>query len=354
MTSTDSITTSTVGTAPTPTRPGFQQFATPAILALAGLLAAQLLLALTMGWTGRDLGDTTAGTPLLPFGAEQVSRLEIAAPGQDPVALERRDDAWVLPELDGFPAAADKIEALLTKLAELERRLPVGASERALDRFKVADEAHERKLVARTTDGETAELLFGDSPGFRRIFVRPAGDTAVYEVPLAVSDITVRHDDWIDKSVLQLTADEIQRIRFPDLELVRGADGWQLQDANAGESLDTDKVDQLVRTLSSLSFTALKPAPGETADSEPAPESESVVDFQLTLDGDTQLDYRIVKTADGEHLLMLSSRPDRFFVISQYQAEQLLEQDRPGLLTTPPEPDAPPESEQSAGPANRD
>jgi len=318
-------------------RHGLGGLLTPGVLTLIGLLALQLLLALGLGWTGRDLGTTTSGTPLLPFSADRISRIEINQPGQEPVALERQDGGWVLPGLAGFAAEGARVDGLLAKLAELERRLPVATSDAALERFKVADDDYERQLIATTTDGASTRLLFGDSPGFRRIFVRPAGETAVYEVPLAVSEIAAKPDDWTDKGVLQLAGDEIQRVRFPDLELTRGEDGWQLQGATEQESLDTEKVDQLIRTLSGLSFTAVRPAPESTPEGSPETESESVVAFQLTLAGDKTLDYRVVKNADGEHILTVSSQPHRF-VISQYQAEQLLEQDRAGLLDAPEPP----------------
>ncbi len=305
---------------------------TPGIALLAGLLVAQLLLALGLGWTGRNLGDTTAGTPLLPFGADQVDHIEINQPGQDPVTLERKDAGWILPGLAGFPAAGHKVDALLTKLAGIERRLPVATSDGALERFKVTDDGYERQLIARTADGAATELLFGDSPGFRRIFVRPAGETAVYEVPLAVSDIAARSDDWTDKTVLQLMPEEIRRVHLPDLELIRGDDGWQLQGLTEQESLDTEKADQLIRTLSGLSFNAVRPAAAEDT-SEGAQAPESAMDLQLTLEDDKTLDYRLIKTANEEYLLTVSTQPYRF-VISQYQAEQLLEQRRAGLLHT--------------------
>lgn len=327
-------------------RHGLDGILTPGVLTLIGLLAIQLLLALGLGWTGKDLGDTTPGTPLLPFTKEQISRIEITQPGQEPVALERQEEGWVLPGLAGFPAEGARVDGLLAKLAELERRLPVATSDAALERFKVADDAYERQLIATTTDGTSTELLFGDSPGFRRIFVRPADETAVYEVSLAVSEIAAKSDDWTDKGVLQLRADEIQGVRFPSLELTRGEDGWQLQGVAEQEPVDTEKVDQLIRTLSGLSFTAVRPAPVSTPEGSQDSESESVFAFQLTLADDGVLDYRVVKNADGEHILTVSSQPHRF-VISQYQAEQLLEQDLAGLLDAP----EPKQSVQSDSPA---
>ena len=63
----------------------------------------------------------------------------------------------------------------------------------------MADDDFERRITLRGDDGELVTLIVGDSPGFRRLFARVAGEDAVYDLRLALTDLSADSDGWIDR-----------------------------------------------------------------------------------------------------------------------------------------------------------
>lgn len=172
---------------------------------LALLLGVQLLLALGLHFTGPDLAAGAAQTPLLSFDRERVDR---AAEGTDQtrVTLAKRDGAWTLPELDGFPADATRVAQLLARLAELQGGLPVATSAAAQPRFRVGADDFERRVTLFAGDDKLAALYLGSSPGMGQIHARADGSDRIQVVELAAFDIPVQTDDWIDRMLVQIPA----------------------------------------------------------------------------------------------------------------------------------------------------
>lgn len=150
----------------------------PIVMVLAGLLVLQLLLALGLGLgSGRALAPGAANTPLLEATPEAARRIQIlSADGATTLTLVKEEPGWILPELGDAPVLELKVEQLLGALAELMRPLPIATSESARQRFKVADTAFERRLIVEDDSERVLDLLIGDSPGFRRVYGRLAGE----------------------------------------------------------------------------------------------------------------------------------------------------------------------------------
>ena len=174
----------------------------PTVMVLGALLLLQLVAALILGLGGKDMEPTGTQGPLLAFDRDQVTGIRIHVPKGEGVLLAKIDDGWVIPALDGLRAAQSKVSDLLSKLGELEKGLPVATSEAAQKRFKVADHNFERKLTLEGGNGTLATLYLGDSPGFRRLFVRADGDDAVYEAQIGLFDAPDKPDAWSDRTLL--------------------------------------------------------------------------------------------------------------------------------------------------------
>jgi len=226
------------------------------MLSLAVLLAAQLGLALLLSL---DQGrfETSPEGPLLEFDPARVERLRIERSGAEALTIERAEAGWILPAHAGFPAAEAKVAALLERLADLRRRLPVATSNEALTRFKVADADFEGRLVLSAGEQSLGTLYLGDSAGYRRQYVRAAGDSAVFEVALGPGDAPADPDDWIDRDWLRLDDQDIAGIAFPDFELEREDGAWRLAKTAADEALEQDEAKRLVRQLANLSFAGV-------------------------------------------------------------------------------------------------
>src|SRR3546814_12542692 len=70
----------------------------------------------------------------------------------------------------------------MENLAGLKRGLPVATSGAALERFKVTEESHERRIVLNGGDGTLGEVLIGTSPSFRQVYARTPEDDVVFSV----------------------------------------------------------------------------------------------------------------------------------------------------------------------------
>ena len=82
---------------------------------LAVLLAAQLVLAVSLSFTTPDLSAAKPDTPLFDLGEHSVERLTIEGPDQQRVVLAREGENWVLPQLEGFPADRTRVDGLLNR-----------------------------------------------------------------------------------------------------------------------------------------------------------------------------------------------------------------------------------------------
>jgi len=314
---------------------GGNVLSSPLVIALSALLVLQLLVTFLLGIGGKKVGLTASEGPLLAFDPEQVTGIRIRSPDREPVLVTKTEDSWIIPALKDLPAATHKVTALLAKLEGLQKGLPVATSDAALKRFKVADRIFERKLILERGDAPPVILYFGDSPGFRRLFVRADGDGAVYEAELGLFDAPNRTDNWSDRTLLHLKPEAVQRLMFAGLILERTDDDWRLTDLARGEEQDQQATKDRIRTLTNIDFVGvLANEEGPTIDTASTP-----LEIEATLtDGET-IRYRITKLAEGnDYLLEVSNRPQRF-TLASYVAEDLTKLSRADLLKKPEEGD---------------
>ena len=293
---------------------------------LAVLLAAQLLLAVGMSFTGPNLAAHREDTPLLAPGEGAVDRLVIEDSDQGQIVLVRQGDGWVLPATGNFPADKHKVDHLLERLKGLQRGLAVATTPGAQKRFKVSDDDFERRVTLARGDTNLATLYFGTSPGMHRVHARTSDDTAVYAVDFAVYEAPVKPADWEDKTVLRVPRDDIDQISLADLTLTRqpdkaaaaapdegagkaGQTTWSGTNLGDGEKLNQANADALAQQLADLLVgsvlgTEMKPEYGLE---KPA----LVLGVQRT-DG-TTIEYRLGKReADNDYVIKASSRPEYF------------------------------------------
>lgn len=300
----------------------------PAVTVLGALLLIQLLAALVLGFEGRGMEPAAAQGPLLSFDGEQVDRIHIDVPEGNGVQLAKTEEGWVVPSLGDLPAARAKVSDLLSKLGTLEKGLPVATSDSALKRFKVAEDNFERKLTLKSGADTRATLYLGDSPGFRRLFVRAEGQDAVYEAQLGLFDAPETPDAWSDRTLLHLDKDDVRQLAIGELTLENKDDDWRLADLAEGEEQDSGAIQDLVRLLTSIEFVGVLEAEAASAISQEVPP----LHIQAVLKSGETIDYRISKLdLDNDYLLETSNRPQGFKLPS-YEAEELAGIERAGLL----------------------
>ena len=292
------------------------------LFGLGILLGLQLLFAAVLQFQSSAPGNLSSQGPLLAFSPQAVRRLTIASPTRE-VVLERRDDHWQLPAVNGFPAADEKVTALLEKLARIQRRIPVATSEAAQTRFRVAEDRFERRLVLEDGKQVLGTLYLGDSPGFRRLFVRVSGDSAIYEAALNLFDAGDQWEDWTKKTVLAVPEDQLQGIDGKAFSLRREKDHWTLADLQPGENLDPAAVQKLALGIANLRFQKLLTAKPESLGDQPAQR------LQVRFDGKVR-EYRFFPQGE-DFVLKVSDRPE-YFQIASYQLEGWFPPKREALL----------------------
>lgn len=385
----------------------------PAVSVLIALLVAQLVAALVLASNAMQ-SATIADTPLLDLSGKQVTRIEISTDDEQ-VVLARANDTWVLPALADFPADADRVEQLLGTLTALKRPLPVGSSSEAQRRLKVADDNAERRISLSDETGKLAQLLIGDSPGFRRLYGRLADKEAVYDLPLANFQVAANSDDWVKQDQLRVDAEAIERISIDDWMLSRADGSWQLEtEANPSEdgSISTSEVDALVSRIANLSYQGVRMPPAEAdrmadtrrteasapradasrgaaadvdagagaeaaiSDDSPDPvttkaeptaaalQSEPVLQLRIVLKDGSSLSRTVFAAGNGSYLLQTDTDP-QLYELSEYDLDGLLELEpeqllvssadaptaEPGITETDPEDAIDPAAEAGAVPA---
>lgn len=329
---------------------------------LGVLLTAQLVLAVGMSFTGPNLTGQRPDTPLIDLGDQTVDRLSIAGPDNQQILLVRQSDGWVLPGTGEFPADKAKVESLLEKLKGLKRGLAVGTTASAQKRFKVTDDAFERRIELAGNNETLATLYLGTSPAMRQVHARSDKDKAVYAAMFSVYDAPVKPEEWEDKGVLKVPQGEIATIALGELTLTRApaassseASGnsdkqtaertsWTSKELVKGETVNQANANTLARDLAGLTFGSVL---GLEAKPEYGMEAPVLV-FTVQRDGGEMTEYRIGKRdPEKDYVLKVSSRPE-YFRLPAYTADALIKAaGRDQLVMAAAEPADEGESEQS-------
>ncbi|CAK0763379.1 putative DUF4340 domain-containing protein [Gammaproteobacteria bacterium] len=318
-------------------------------------LGVQLVLAVFLGTIGGGIASVTSGEPLLHFDSKAVDRITIEQPNKAALVLEHHGNSWSLPVLSGFAALTSKTEAFVGRLVELRKRIPIATSSVALKRFKVSPAAYEHKVTLAAGDKTLATLWLGDSPGFRQVYGRADNEDAVYNLDLAVYEVSPAPNQWADKTILNLKSDEITQITLADLALVRSQNDnqqggkeskkgkWQVTKLAPGEELNSGEVETLVSQLANLTPESVLGKENQLAYRQEAP----VLTLSVTTQAGEQRSYvfskpdsgKEEKTANGkepekgtEYILKSSSSP-HYFKVADFTVKELLEAKRDKLIT---------------------
>jgi hypothetical protein len=308
-----------------------QALTSPLMLGLLALLGVQILAAIGLSLGGRgSLTPTSIDSPLMAFDSKSVTAIRIEGGSEGPVTLAKADQGWVIADLADFPADGAKVDQLLEKLAGLKRPLPVATSPEAQRRHKVADEGFERRVTLEAGDKPVATLILGDSPGFRRTFARPAGESVVYDLDLALFDASNRQDDWLARDNLRLGQETIERIGSGDWALVKADGNWGLEGSD--QAPDEAAVNGLLNRLASLSFRGVLGSEDKPEYNQSAP----MLEIALGLAGGTERQYRISQAQDGEDLVLKVAGRPWYYKLSELDLEGLKDLSRDKLLGTEP------------------
>jgi len=302
------------------------------IVVLGGLLALQLVLAVTVNLTSDNYEAFKPQEKLLAFDRNAVDGLRIEA-DKHSVVLNKRDGKWVLPQSADFPANTASVDRLLDTLAGLQKGWPVATTAAAANHFKVADDNFERRLSLLSNGKPLAVLYVGTSPGYRKVHVRADGTDAVFAVAFNTWEANASADDWIDKAILTFAPDDIERVDMPGFALQRDGDKLQVADISAAESTDAKAAGTLLDKIADLHIQSLLGTEAKPEFRQDKPELE----FKVTRKNGDVLDYRLSKPKEGAYYVLKRSDLDDYFKVAEYTVKPLKESGREKLVQNKPE-----------------
>lgn len=326
-----------------------------AVAWLGVLLAVQIVTAVGFNLSTLWPSVQPGAAPLVEVAQNQINRIVLEGPEQAKVVLAKEGDTWTLPALGKFPADANRVNAMLGKIAQTKTGASVATTAGAKTRFRVDDETFERRITLAENDKTLATLYVGSSPGLRRSYVRAGGNDAIFVLELAAYDIPVQLADWEDKTVLRLPKNDITALEVAGLRIEQVAQpasspssmqtdsqthsdvsalAWKLTGIEAGRppELRADAVDKLTRVFADLSFDKVL---GRDLRKEYGID-KPLLSITVTRKIGDRITYLLGKDPQNDlYTLKTSNRPE-FFRLPSYRATALLEAaDRKQLLTAP-------------------
>jgi Domain of unknown function (DUF4340) len=260
------------------------------------------------------------GAPLFPGLASQggkIARIELRQ-GDKKLALERKEQNWVLADRGGYPAKAEPVRTLLVRLAEAQLVEP---KTRKSDRFSMleledagAKDTKSREvrlldqqgvLIAQAIVGKKRIDAFGSSKS--GTYVRWPDDAQAW---LANADVQISASvrDWVQPTLLDLEASKIKLVTVeipnePALRIEREGDAGKhkLVTIPEGKKLKQGAdVDQIVRAVGSIDLEdvrKLDSTSGEVSTARLEADGGLAVTLRLRKDGE---DTWLSLTATGE------------------------------------------------------
>lgn len=204
------------------------------------------------------------GPLLQDFQAELVTAVTITDEKGLAISLVKVADNWVIgPVTTGrpaLPANPEKLTALLTKLAALQRDRLVTRTPASHNRLKVG-QLCERRLTLATPQGDTT-LLLGSAPNYKNIHVRLAAENEVYlGQDLSTLEAPVERSAWWRTDYVKVDPASLTALSLHNqqgtVNLTKDEKGaWQLVGQPADRELAAEALQTFLADLCTLPILA--------------------------------------------------------------------------------------------------
>ncbi len=281
---------------------------------LLGLALAQLALIGLILFSGALAEDERVAFSVLE--ENQIEAI-VVSDLENQVRIERGEAQW---SVDGYLGDADKIAGIVEKILALEAAWPVASSGTSAERFEVAADKYQRKLVFFDSEGQTLESFYlGTSPSYQRVHARQVDSDDIYSVKLSNYEFGLKKDDWLDKSLTKITGD-ITEVHLTGYE-AQGSVKKSLVERNGVWEIEGTLADQVAAKNYVTRFGNLRVL-GIADDS-----GKKVSDISLIADGE-EVVYSLFAVFDDEgeieDYILESTEVKGSFRLATYVAEQIL------------------------------
>jgi hypothetical protein len=224
-----------------------------------------------------------------PAASLEVVQFEERNAAIKPLKVQNRNGRWTIPSQFDYPTDA-KDRLAKTAAAIIAMRRDDVASDTLADheRMAVVDPLDNnvptlagrgtRVTVRGAREELLADIILGNPvasrPGYR--YVRQPGQRRVFVSNVGDLTVSTAFGDWIERDLLQMTAQDIDAINIRNyaldrstgqvvpgdtLLLQRMGDQWSLYGLRPGEQLDLGALDVVIRSLVNLTISGVLPKP---------------------------------------------------------------------------------------------
>ncbi len=284
------------------------------------LLLIQIGLAISLQVNTTRYAAFTPDAPFVSTDMEQVDQLTVIGKEGSQVRLTKEGEKWILPDYFNAAADSEQVQTALDNISKAQQGLAVATTESALGRFHVADDDFERHVVLHSQGDKVADFYLGSSAGLRKSHARAAGSREVITVALSTFDLESTPEDWLDKTIVQVDKDAVQRIAFKDFILVKNEDTWLLEQDGKQLPALGEEVNTLLNSLHSLSIEGIV-AP---EDAEKLSKADPVQEFSVTYAQQPKQEYTLFKPEQGDGYVLQVSGREHLFTLPAWQVEDLI------------------------------
>jgi hypothetical protein len=285
---------------------------------LSAVLLVQVILAAILFSQDQEMGAFQSNEKLLGLELANLDQITIETKDKK-ISLKKQQGKWILPEHFNAPADSKKIRNLADKLFALLVSWPVATSEVSAPRFKVTEDQFVRKISFAKSGKNLKTLYLGSSPGFKKIHARVDGQNDIYSIEFAAYETPVNVDDWVDKNLLVIDVDSLNKVVSDKFSLSRDGDSWQVDNLKEGKIANQEKIKTWLEKLAKIQYNGI-------LGTEAKPEyglDKAVITFKLMPKSGDPIKIAISKMAND--YVIKSSHLPFYFKASQYQVQALLD-----------------------------
>ncbi len=224
---------------------------------LSGLLLLQLVFAGVLFSTDSDQGGNDESKFLVNINSNELSQIKIIDSDAQ-LVFSNLGSKW---RLEGYPELEllnNKVKSLTEDLSSTKVTWPITRTHSSHERFKVASDQFEKKVVFSDKDGNEQTLLLGNAPNFKQLYVRNVNQDDVFSIEYSNYQLSTDADDWLDKSLLAIN--DISKISHAAINLEKGNDNWQVAPPSTladQQTIDTTSIENFVNQLTTLSVSGI-------------------------------------------------------------------------------------------------
>ena len=303
---------------------------------LSLLLIIQIGLVVWFRSRSDNLSAYDSGQPLLSLDISGVDRVAIEEKGKEPLVMARQNGGWVLPAAQRFPVSPTRFREFTEKLLGAKPSWPVGRTKVAAKQLKVSDDTFERRIRFFKDDEEVGVVFLGSSPAFRKVHARLEGDGIIYSLNFNVYEARTNPADWYDRSLLNLSREEVARIDMGAYAVKQDTKGFIVEGLAQDEKTDEEGMRKLVSGITSIGFEDVLGKDGK----DMFDKGERVLEYAVEIRDGSRLQYTVVSPQGKDYYILKTSEYPYYFKVNKSKLDEVRNTARDQLVKKTTESDS--------------